>query len=184
MSLTLPSYEAMVKNAITIFQNDVEPQYLPNLREIRDGSNYCLDILHAKRNTLFNLGNVKSHKGLSTVFEAALNKVVENIKEKQRWSFWHYTLICAITSLAYAEMIAKKENQSIALNEQETWNNPDEKVAILFFNFVAGQLYPKALPEIIRINGLEQIFTRNESTTERYRFFCDFLLKKINEVTH
>lgn len=183
MSLSFPSYESMIKDAIKVFNNDVEPQYLPNLKEIRDGSNYCLDILHAKRSSLFNLGGVKSNKGLSTVFESALNTLTENIKTKQRWSFWHYTLICAITSLAYAEMITKGENQSIALNEQKTWDSPDEKVAILFFNFVAGQLYPKALPEIIKINGLDTIFTRNESTTDRYRFFCSFLLKKINEVT-
>lgn len=183
MSVSLQSYSDLVRKKIALVQHDVEPQFLPNLREIRSGSQFCMDLIHSRMPAMLLAGGVPSHPGLSQVFEQSYQALVANIRKHQRWSFWHYTLVCVITSLAYAEMLQKGEHKSISLNEQSTWDSPDEKVAILFFNYVAGQLYPKALPDIIKLNGLDTMFTRNESTTHRYDFFCKFLLRQIALVT-
>lgn len=183
MSYSLREYSELVKKSIALVQHDVEPQFLPNLRHIRDGSMFCLDILHSKISAVNSMGLTKQHNGLSDVFKEALQYAVTNIRKHRRWSFWHYALVCSVTSLAYSAMLAKGEHKSIHLDKQSTWDDPDEKVAILFFNFVSGQLYPTALPEIIKLNNLDEIFTRNEATVQRYDFFLRFIIRQIKLVT-
>lgn len=184
MSFSLGDYSDMVNKQIALVQHDVEPQYLPNLMEIRRGSMFCLDVLHVHLNDLLRQGGVMSYPGLDRVFKESFSHLISNIKTHQQWSFWHYTLICAITSLPYAEMISKGEHKTIDLGDQKNWDNPDFKVPVLYFNYVAGKLYPDALPKLIETQKFKQIFTRNESTTQRYKFFCSYLLNQIKLVSN
>lgn len=183
MSLSLRDYSALVRKNISLVQHDVEPQYLPNLREIRQGSQYCLDLLHVNLSNALKRGGIPSHPGLSRVLQESFSELMKNVRRHQQWSFWHYTLVCVITAFPYAEMVKNGEQAKLPLDSQKTWDNADDRVATVFFNFVAGQLYPKALPEIIKSHQLDTVFTRNESTTERYDFFCRFLLRQIKLVT-
>lgn len=184
MSLSLSDYSQMVRDQIAIIEHDVEPQYLPNLREVRDGSVFCLDVLQSHFSTLMKMGGVQTHSGLSRVFNEAFDILISNVKKHQRWSFWHYTMVCVITSLPYAEMISKGEHKTFALDNPKNWEDPDVRLAVLFFNYVAGRLYPDALPKIIDKEGFDKVFSRNESTTERYAFFCKFLIRQIKLVTN
>lgn len=184
MSLSLSDYSKLVSEKIAIIQHDVEPRYVTDLPDIRKMSMFCVDMLQSHLTVLLKQGGIPAYPGLDRVFREAFEFLSFNLKKHKRWSFWHYTLVCVITSLPYAEMIARGDHKTIDLNKQEVWDNPDYRAPTLFFNFVAGKLYPEDLPKIIDKEGFDKVFTRNESTTERYAFFCKFLIRKIKLVTN
>jgi len=147
-----------IAKTLQIKQHDIEPVYLPNMKEIRSLSSLSLSVLMAKRNELETFpeillvgqkGKKKLRESLNAVAEKhflpLLSFVNTDIKEHGHWSFYHYLALCTITSNHYNAALKENKHASINLADETAWAEPTLDVPVLALNFVAGQLYRKPL---------------------------------------
>lgn len=148
---TLHALSETIRKEIQVRENDVEPMYLPNLREIRGMANIALDILISDFSRWSIVGEAKALHKSRAVFEKTMHAIKKDLDTHQRWSFWHYSGLCLITCLAYAALIKQQKHKTIDLSQQSTWINPDWEVATLAINYVSGRLYPNGLARLVDI---------------------------------
>ena len=140
-----------IAQEIHLTEKDIAPVYLPNQKEIRGLSQISLDILVREFEEWKQQGKLKKWVKTQVIFKKTLEDINEDIEKHGYWSFWHYALLCIITSFAYIELIKKGKHKTIELNKQSTWYSPNWEVAVLSINFVAGQLYPEGLARVQRL---------------------------------
>ena len=150
---TLKSLSEQIAKEIRLNEKDISPRYLPNQQQIRGLSHVSLDILVREFEEWKQQGKLRKWHKTQAIFKNTLESINKDIQQHGYWSFWHYSLLCLITSFAHMELIKHNKHKTIDLSEQSTWYSPNWEVAVLSINYVAGRLYPEGLS---RIHSLAQ----------------------------
>lgn len=151
--LGLKDLSELIEKEILIAEHDVQPVYLPNLKQIRDGSTAMLDVLYHQFDEFKKVGRAKWMKKSTPVLHNLLNFVHADIKRNGRWSFWHFMSVGIVTALAHEELVKKNKHATIKLSDQATWANPDWQVATLFFYFCSAQLYKSQMIKFMELQA-------------------------------
>lgn len=155
--LGLRDLSTIIEKEILIAEHDVQPVYLPNIKEIRIASTFLIDILYHQFDDFKMVGNGKHLKKSIPVLRKILSFVRSDIKTNGRWSFWHFMAVGIITATAHEELIRKNKNRTINLNDQTTWDSPDWQVATLFFYFSSEQLYKTHMTNFIKVQARDDV---------------------------
>jgi hypothetical protein len=145
MSQSILDLSELINKEIRITENDVEPRYLPNQKEIRSISEISLDVIADNFDKLKKTGKLFVLSNSQGVFEHYFFLFRGDIKKRGYWSYWHYFAFTIITCFAYEELIRAKKHKTIKLNDPANWNPPSFEMSVLAFNYVSAQLYPNAI---------------------------------------
>jgi hypothetical protein len=173
-----------IAKTLQIKTHDIEPVYLPNMKEIRDLSNISLAILKTKVKELRQFpealnASKQARKGLSKVLNDELvplfRFIEKNIEEHGLWSFYHYLGLITIVNFHYSAAIKQNKQNTINLALDETWNDsPSIDVPVLTLGFISGQLYKQPLAKFT-----EYFDNKNVNMTDR----CEYIRQQIVAVT-
>jgi hypothetical protein len=173
-----------IAKALQIKTHDIEPVYLPNMKEIRDLSNISLSILKTKIKELRELPEAlnptkQARKGLSNVLNNELvplfRFIEKNIDEYGLWSFYHYLGLVTVVNFHYSAAIKQNKHNTINLSLDETWNDsPSIDVPVLSLGFISGQLYRQPL-----VKFTEYFDKNNITMSER----CEYIKQQIRAIT-
>jgi hypothetical protein len=174
MGISLRTLSERISREIHLSENDVEPRYLPNQRDIRNMSQVVLDVLIRRREELSSTGQLKKLEKTQPIFLDALSEIKNNVVEHGYWSFWHYSALTVITCFSYLEALKQGKHKNLSLSDQDNWTDPSLDVAVLSINYITGQLYPDAISKLQRISEQPDV---NIETLVQY------LLRQIRTVT-
>jgi hypothetical protein len=168
---TLRSLSEKIEKEILLQNNDVPPVFHHSIRGIRAFCEASIDLLMRDMEVWTKIGRLKKLHKSRNVFIETLTQAKNDLDNNKHLSFWHFGVICFTTCFAYEELLKQGKHQSIELNAQSTWNDPNWEVAVIFLNFSAGKLYPTAL------STLNDIFKQPDVDASDA---CKFLLKRIS----
>jgi hypothetical protein len=168
--VTLKDLSERFEAKIKLVENDVEPTYVAEQREMKWMSDYCLDIILRDSLTWTKSGSLRKLNKSHPVFIDTLHSIKEDLKKHRHWSFWHFAGICFVTSIPYAEMLSQGKNKSVDFSKQETWDNANWEFAILLINYISGRRFP---------NGLVRMFEVVNQPDTDAKTVCRFILKRI-----